>query len=247
MPQPTNILPYCVLFSVFCLTLVDARAQSPSPQATQSSSGEAELQRNLLDLLNPSGSARGADENSNQVAQEKAEELQESPGTSEAANPLYAIRQDMQSAAKAMRLETSDKSLALQQQIVDQLDTLIEQLSSSSRDSQNSRTSQQKSARQQNSRPASQETAANQGSAKQEDEGQPSDPGTGGATSSQSQLGANSQDGFDVGLDPRALQQSVWGQLPQRVRRQMQSRMVEQFLPSYRKQIEAYFQALLNE
>ena len=32
--------------------------------------------------------------------------------------------------------------------------------------------------------------------------------------------------------DPKALQQDVWGQLPSRVRQQMQSRMVEQFLPA---------------
>ena len=43
------------------------------------------------------------------------------------------------------------------------------------------------------------------------------------------------------------LQQEGWGQLPERVRKQLQSRMVEEFLPSYRQQIEAYFQQLLRE
>jgi hypothetical protein len=46
--------------------------------------------------------------------------------------------------------------------------------------------------------------------------------------------------------DPKRLQQDVWGQLPEQVRKQMQSRMVERFLPSYRPQIEAYFRALMQ-
>jgi hypothetical protein len=44
--------------------------------------------------------------------------------------------------------------------------------------------------------------------------------------------------------DPRWLQQNAWGSLPQRKREQMQSRMVEQFLPAYRQDIEAYYRAL---
>lgn len=46
--------------------------------------------------------------------------------------------------------------------------------------------------------------------------------------------------------DPRALQRSAWGNLPERVREQMQSRMVERFLPSYRDEIEAYYRALVK-
>lgn len=44
--------------------------------------------------------------------------------------------------------------------------------------------------------------------------------------------------------DPTALQRSAWGNLPDRVRDQMQSRMVERFLPGYREEIEAYYKAL---
>ena len=46
--------------------------------------------------------------------------------------------------------------------------------------------------------------------------------------------------------DPRALQRSAWGSLPDRMREQMQSRMVERFLPSYRDEIEAYYRALVK-
>lgn len=47
--------------------------------------------------------------------------------------------------------------------------------------------------------------------------------------------------------DPGELQRSVWGHLPEQVRSQLQARMAEQFLPSYREQLEAYFRALLNQ
>lgn len=47
--------------------------------------------------------------------------------------------------------------------------------------------------------------------------------------------------------DPGELQQSVWGHLPDRVRSQLEARMAEQFLPSYRAQLEAYYRALLNQ
>lgn len=46
--------------------------------------------------------------------------------------------------------------------------------------------------------------------------------------------------------DPRALQRSAWGNLPERTREQMQSRMVERFLPAYREEIEAYYRALVK-
>ena len=46
--------------------------------------------------------------------------------------------------------------------------------------------------------------------------------------------------------DPRALQRSAWGNLPERMREQMQSRMVERFLPPYRDEIEAYYRALVK-
>ncbi|GIW99505.1 MAG: hypothetical protein KatS3mg111_2838 [Pirellulaceae bacterium] len=46
--------------------------------------------------------------------------------------------------------------------------------------------------------------------------------------------------------DPKALQQGVWGRLPEQVRQQMQSRMVEEFHPVFRQQIEAYYQALMQ-
>lgn len=47
--------------------------------------------------------------------------------------------------------------------------------------------------------------------------------------------------------DPVSLQQGAWGHLPAQTRSQMQSRMVEQFLPNYRERLEAYYRALLQK
>ncbi len=78
--------------------------------------------------------------------------------------------------------------------------------------------------------------------------GQKQPGATGGGNAPQSgQPGPSSSGakGVTVDLnDPRALQRSAWGNLPERTREQMQSRMVERFLPSYRDEIEAYFRAL---
>ncbi|MCC6509783.1 MAG: hypothetical protein IT423_11785 [Pirellulaceae bacterium] len=66
-------------------------------------------------------------------------------------------------------------------------------------------------------------------------DGRVSQPGTGSKQARQIVVDLN---------DPAALQRSAWGSLPERVREQMQSRMVERFLPGYREEIEAYYRAL---
>jgi hypothetical protein len=48
-------------------------------------------------------------------------------------------------------------------------------------------------------------------------------------------------------IDPGELQRSVWGHLPERIRSQLQARMIEQFLPGYREQLEAYYRGLLEQ
>ena len=46
--------------------------------------------------------------------------------------------------------------------------------------------------------------------------------------------------------DPVALQRGLWGKLPEQSRRAMETQMVERFLPSHSKQIEAYYRILLQ-
>lgn len=77
----------------------------------------------------------------------------------------------------------------------------------------------------------------------------PPQPGqSGGGNNPQpGQPGASAMGSRNVTVDlndPRALQRSAWGNLPERTREQMQSRMVERFLPPYRDEIEAYYRAL---
>jgi hypothetical protein len=44
----------------------------------------------------------------------------------------------------------------------------------------------------------------------------------------------------------RQLQQDVWGHLPEKLRTQMNGRMVEDFLPAYREQIQQYYRRLME-
>jgi hypothetical protein len=78
-----------------------------------------------------------------------------------------------------------------------------------------------------------------QGDPAQSDQQNPSDSGN---------LSGDNRDGSKENAakpaDPKSLQQGVWGHLPERIRQQMMSRMVERFLPQYEASIEEYFRRL---
>lgn len=172
-------------------------------------------------------------------------------------NPLAEVQLGMQTAAGWLRERTpAEKTEELQRDIVARLDQLIDDLNQQSpipsqhprNESQNPSTSQSP---QQN---PSQEQAAQQGqktdnTGQQQAERDATAREQANAESSGTQgqpvASALSGKGGVVDLnDPTALQRSVWGNLPDRVREQMQSRMVERFLPGYREEIEAYYRAL---
>lgn len=73
----------------------------------------------------------------------------------------------------------------------------------------------------------------------QSDQQNPSDPGN---LSGENRDGNNSVTAKPS--DPKSLQQGVWGHLPEKIRQQMMSRMVEKFLPQYEASIEEYFRRL---
>lgn len=154
-------------------------------------------------------------------------------------SPLESVRQCMLIAAGYLeRGDASSETQNIQQDIVMRLDDLISQLENQSSQEQRERSEQrQQTSQQQLPRSRTQSPNQLQGDLNANPEPGSNNPGEQG-------------EAIDVTVDmsdPRALQQSVWGQLPERVRQQMQSRMVERFLPSYREQIEAYFQALLKQ
>lgn len=173
-------------------------------------------------------------------------------------NPLEAVRQSMLIAAGYLeRGVTNAQTQQLQQDIVQRLDELIEQAESSSNEEKQRQSSSEDRPQEpqtQATPPQSLSTSAEQihqeeGQAQAQMSGQEEslgDPGQNPNAQNQPGLRGQKKEAIVDLSDPRLLQQSVWGQLPERVRKQMQSRMVERFLPSYREQIEAYFQALLQ-
>ncbi len=194
------------------------------------------------------------------------EDLGEAPG-----NPLIAVKQSMLIAAGWLQRGKADASTRqLQSDIVTRLDELIRQLEQSRKDNspeeqqpQEQDRQDQQQQRQENQRLQS-EQQQRAGSAERPPLPKPGEPSLQGKP-----MPGQSPDepgGQPAGLqpaegpgeqgpvaparidlaDPAALQEGVWGQLPEQVRKQMQSRMVDQFHPAYRRQIEAYFQALLK-
>lgn len=159
-------------------------------------------------------------------------------------NALEAVRQSMLIAAGYLdRGVTHQSTQQLQSDIVQRLDDFIDQLEQANRSQSNRpQTSSNSSVTSSESLSAVTSSTTNTKDTESASEPQSTESlqggptGTGPARSAAVKLG-----------DPRALQRSVWGHLPDQVRKQMQSKMVERFLPSYRQQIEDYFQALLTE
>ena len=220
----------------------------PNPASTSS-----ELVEGLLELLNEPASNPSTDTTMKTPLTPAdvglaGEDLGES-----SENPLQAVRQSMLIAAGYLRREgASLETIKLQSDIVQRLDDLISKLEQSQgKDSESKQEnqkqpsaqsksqqskSQQRRSQAMRTRPGDRQGSEN-GDDRAERQGEPENPPT------QSGEGGNAEVSLS---DPKSLQQDVWGQLPSRVRQQMQSRMVEQFLPAYKEQIEAYFQALLK-
>ncbi len=169
-------------------------------------------------------------------------------------NPLRAVRQSMMIASAFVKNGSSPAdTLQLQTDIVQRLDDIIRELeksqSKSSQGQSNEKTQTQNQSQQSAQQLSEREKRRARQAVSKGDSSQESRDGTGsqvGDPSVSGQEKASARDAKVQLADPRSLQQNVWGQLPQRVREQMQSRMVEQFLPAYREQIEAYFQALMK-
>ncbi len=227
-------------------------ASSPPAAPIKSQTDTKELTDDLLDLLmKPPKTEQIA----TPAAPTERSQLQQDQSRPEQ-DPLHSVRQQMFAAAGMLQNgKTDEPTRQVQADIVKQLDELIEQLgrssqdSSKSSDSRSSQSAQQKTEQTQRE-PASgkqrsgTQTAADQGKQERDAKNQSSGDQIPGA-SDRGELKSTAARNTEVQLaDPRAMQQKVWGQLPDRVRQQMQSRMVEQFLPSFQEQINAYYREL---
>lgn len=238
--------------------------QSEKPKAQ--SKEQAELVDGLLDLLGEPAPETTDAESQKAPGQAGAESPRAGDDRSAAAanspadasltgNPLSMVHSSMRSAAERLgRGVVGPETQKLQGDILHQLDELIEQLQQQDPGQSSPQLKQPSSAAQsQASRMPAEEQSQSAGQApsdqsqsegeRQADNGQAN--GGQGAQDRPSQAGGIANATVDL-ADPQRLQQDVWGQLPEQMRKQMQSRMVESFLPSYRPQIEAYFRKLLE-
>ncbi|MCH5372574.1 MAG: hypothetical protein JJ992_01255 [Planctomycetes bacterium] len=152
----------------------------------------------------------------------------------EAADSLAAIGRQMQTAGELIGQRiTSDRTQRVQEQIVADLDRLIEQLKSQCKKGQ-----------------------CQGGDGMPKPKPKPGSEGKGGkgenqganqpARDSTGRLGTAQADSAELARMKQMLKQ-VWGHLPAKVRDQMQSGTIEEFLPKYQTLIEAYYSRLAEE
>lgn len=255
IPQPKfrkGAVLFAVLLSIVAGLLTrpaqaqsDARpsAQNPSavgPTATQQQDEPSKLTEGLLELLNENGSSSkkdGISKGSIESAR-TGESLKRKDQA--AGNPLVDIRTKMQRASLMLQ-QSRNVSTAVEVQtgIVKQLDELIAQLEQQ-QSTEQSNSTKQRQTQAQSQQQAQMKPDDSRESASKSVRSQSSQPGDGSPDASSTDMTVRTR-------DPAALQQNVWGHLPARVRSQMQSRMVEEFLPSYRSKIEQYYRELMQE
>ena len=215
-------------------------AQEDTKEAEESSSS---LTDGLLDLLGEPEIASDASKDAKTSILPQDVGLDGEDLGEQQDDPLASVRQSMVIAAEFLnRGVTGGTTQTLQGDIVQRLDDLIQQIEEAQKDAS------QQSSGEQNSQSEQQETERQQGDTETQSQSTESDQNQ-GQTSGRDNPG---NDGEKKELrtdlvDPGKLQLEVWGQLPERIRKQMQSRMVEQFLPSYRDRIQSYFESLLRE
>jgi hypothetical protein len=174
-------------------------------------------------------------------------------------HPLQAVSQGMRTAADLLQ---SGRSLAqtveLQGDLLRQLDQWISAVQESAASQSNPQTEQERLSEQQSIDNRSADQTTGQVMPDQSSSGQEVSNETQQTGDDQRRQDSSSDSGQSPGqsgtagpliLDPKdpvSLQQGAWGHLPAQTRSQMQSRMVEQFLPSYRERLEAYYRALLQ-
>ncbi len=152
----------------------------------------------------------------------------------EAVDPLTAIGRQMQTAGELIGQRiTSDRTQRVQQQIVADLDTLIEQLKSQCKKGQCQGGDGMPKPR---AKPGSEGKG---GKGENQGANQPARDSTG-------RLGVAQADSAELARIKQMLKQ-VWGHLPAKVRDQMQSGTIEEFLPKYQTLIEAYYSRLAEE
>ncbi|TWT39708.1 hypothetical protein [Blastopirellula retiformator] len=201
------------------------------------------------------------------IGEPDGEDLGEGPE-----NPLLQIGRDMQTVQDRIgQGQAEDDTLSMQQSIIKQLDDLIEQAKQQQQQQQQQQNpQQQQQQQQQKNQQQQQQNQQQQQSQQQGQQGQQGQqqPQNGGAepqpqegdAEQQSQQQRDNEQAMEssdelrdkdyelLPLEARgALIKEVWGQLPERVRQQLQNASVEKFLPKYERLTEDYFRRLAEE
>lgn len=243
---------------IACCLLVSNVTEAVSQELEQAS-GTDELLQGLLELVPEPSSKTSAPIPAAQSILLKPADVGLTDTDLETAgqSPLESIRQSMLISAGLLRRGINDDLLTIQDDILNRLDDLIGQLEPEKQSPNTSKkedthspcdeepageqSQQQQDERQTQSKDGQQ---ASVGSRASTDQPQSSDSNE-RLTGSPSNIGPKRS--VEVRLNAReAYQEKVWGQLPERVRASMQSKMVEEFLPSHREQIENYYRRLME-
>lgn len=254
--KPVFLLAAMVLFSFESSTLAQGNkegaalqqkrpvdSQKAQENTTEGEESSSSLTDGLLDLLGEPEVASDASKDAKPSISPKDVGLDGEDLGEKQDDPLVSVRQSMVIAAEFLnRGVTGGTTQTLQGDIVQRLDDLIQQIEDAQQDAskqssgeQNSQSDQQETQRQQSN--AETQTQSTESEQNQDQTSGRDNPGNDGEKKALR---------TDL-VDPGKLQLEVWGQLPERIRKQMQSRMVEQFLPSYRDRIQSYFESLLRE
>lgn len=188
-------------------------------------------------------------------------------------NPLVEIGRQMQTVQDRIgQGQAEDDTLSMQRSIIQQLDDLIEKAKQQQQQQQqqNQNQNQQQQQQQQQQKNQQQQQQQNQQQQNQQQQSQSQQqqqqPQNGGAEpqpqegdaeqmgqqeneqASESSDEVRDRDYELLPLEARgALIKEVWGQLPERVRQQLQNASVEKFLPKYERLTEDYFRRLAEE
>jgi hypothetical protein len=245
-------------WSLAGLAAADAAAQPPKPDGQpppheNSAADDSSLDQRLLDSLDDDllegldiAAPRSADpqqgtdtnDSARDLGSDLDRQLLEQLGEGEdigeePENPFVSIGRRMRTAEELIRRRiTSERTQRLQDQIVADLERLIEQLNKQCQSGQRNSSGSPKPA----GKPGGQSQA---GSGENQGGNRP-------AKESTDRVGVASTDEAEMER-MRQMLKRVWGHLPPKVREQMSSGTIEEFLPKYEQLIEDYFSRLAKE
>lgn len=203
----------------------------PPPAANQGSSAPPSLDDLLLQGLDSASSKRPVASKHRPAKAGVAERsAAKQTATPKLGGALSAIEQNMRNVhQRLLRKDLSDDTLVAEQQIVSQLDQIIEKLASQCR---------QASAQQSAGKPKPKTGG---------DPDQKSQAKTGSQAARDDKSSTGGSDSINPTTEVRQSMGRVWGQLPERFRRQIQNVNRIEFLPQYRKLIEDYYRRLAEK